>query len=52
MGHLKQLVDATVGSSDAYRYELIAKQWDGTRDTLRVQDNVTMDVNYCIFKFF
>ena len=43
-GSFKQLVDATVGSSDAYRYELIAKQWDGTRDTLRVQDNVTMDV--------
>ena len=32
-GSFKQLVDATVGSSDAYRYELIAKQWDGTRDT-------------------
>ncbi len=43
-GSFKQLVDATVGSSDAYRYELIAKQWDGTRDTLRVQDNVSMDV--------
>ena len=43
-GSFKQLVDATVGSSDAYRYELIAKQWDGTRDTLRVQDNVSMDI--------